>query len=154
MKNNTWYKRGTLFGVLLISILSASYSSNPSATYSLTVSVSGLRNSKGVVQFALYNKDGTIPDEEYKDYYKKMVADIENKSSSVTFENIPKGTYAINILHDENKDGKIDKGWVMPVEGIGFSNFSSIGFSNRPNFKKASFSISSNTSKKVKIIYM
>ena len=64
------------------------------------------------------------------------------------------GKYAVNILHDENKNGKIDKGWVLPIEGIGFSNFKSIGFSNRPNFKKASFYVGSNTSKTIKIIYM
>lgn len=154
MKNNSCYKRTVLFGALLISLISASFSSNPSETYSLTVSVNGLRNSKGVVQFAIYNKDGTIPDEDYEKYYKKLVSGIENKSSSVTFEKIPKGKYAINIFHDENKNGKIDKGWVLPIEGIGFSNFSSIGFSNRPNFKKASFTIEANTTKKVKIIYM
>jgi uncharacterized protein (DUF2141 family) len=30
--------------------------------YNLTVSTSNLKNNKGVVQFSLYNKDGTIPD--------------------------------------------------------------------------------------------
>ena len=30
-------------------------------TYSLTIDVKNLRNEKGVVQFALYNKDGSIP---------------------------------------------------------------------------------------------
>jgi uncharacterized protein (DUF2141 family) len=32
------------------------------------------------------------------------------------------------LLHDENKNGKIDKGFILPKEGIGFSNFQSIGF--------------------------
>ncbi len=43
---------------------------NPNAdTYSLTIEVKNLRNEKGVVQFALYNKDGSIPDEDYENYY-------------------------------------------------------------------------------------
>jgi uncharacterized protein (DUF2141 family) len=42
----------------------------------------------------------------------------------------------------------------MPIEGIGFSNFSSIGFSNRPNFKKARFYLGDNLTKIVKVIYM
>ena len=29
-------------------------------------------------------------------------------SSTITFNNIPKGNYAVFILHDENKNGKID----------------------------------------------
>jgi uncharacterized protein (DUF2141 family) len=31
--------------------------------------------------------------------------------------------YAINILHDEDNNGKIKKGFVLPKEGMGFSNY-------------------------------
>lgn len=110
-------------------------------TYSLTVDVKNLRNAKGVVQFALYNKDGSIPDEDYENYYKILYAEIVNGSSTITFINILPRKYAVNILHDENENGKIDKGFFLPIEGIGFSNFQTIGFSNRPNFTKASFEI-------------
>ncbi|MEY3238414.1 MAG: hypothetical protein RI883_2515 [Bacteroidota bacterium] len=123
-------------------------------TYSLKVEVSNLRNTKGVVQFALYNKDGSIPDEDYVKYYKKLQGKIVNGTSSITFNNIPKGKYAVNILHDENKNGIIDKGFVLPIEGIGFSNFKSIGLTNRPNFSKASFEVTGNKSISVKVIYM
>ena len=128
---------------------------NPSAdTYSLTIEVKNLRNSMGVVQFALYNKNGSIPDEDYENYYKILKGEIVNGSSTITFKNIPSGKYAINILHDENKNGKIDKGFILPIEGIGFSNFQSIGFSNRPNFSKASFELKENKTISVKVIYM
>lgn len=120
---------------------------------SLTVEVSELKNSTGQVIFSLYNKDGSIPDEELKNYYKNAKVDISNKSAETTFKNLPKGKYAVNIVHDENKNGKIDKGWILPIEGIGFSNFKSIGFSNKPNFKKASFELNENRSISVKTIY-
>lgn len=120
---------------------------------SLTVEVSELKNSTGQVIFSLYNKDGSIPDEELKKYYKNAKVDISNKSAETTFKNLPKGKYAVNIVHDENKNGKIDKGWILPIEGIGFSNFKSIGFSNKPNFKKASFELNENRSICVKTIY-
>jgi len=123
-------------------------------TYSLTIKVKNLRNSKGVVQFALYNKDGSIPDEDYENYYKIVKGVIVNGSSTVTFKNIPSGKYAVNILHDENKNGKIDKGFILPNEGIGFSNYQSIGLTNRPNFSKASFELKENKSISVKVIYM
>jgi uncharacterized protein (DUF2141 family) len=129
--------------------------SNPNAdTYSLTIEVKNLRNAKGIVQFALYNKDGSIPDEDYENYYKILKGEIINGSSTITFKNIPSGTYAVNILHDENKNGKIDKGFILPKEGIGFSNFQSIGFANRPNFSKASFELKENKTINVKVIYM
>ncbi len=86
--------------------------------YDLTIKVDELSNSKGVVQFALYNKEGSIPDEEFKAYYKKQDAKINNDTSSTTFKDLPKGIYAINILHDENKNGKIDKKFILPVEQI------------------------------------
>jgi len=123
-------------------------------TFSITVKVENLRNSKGVVQFALYNKDGTIPDEDYKNYYKMLKAEIKNGSSVITFNDLPAGKYAVNILHDENKNGKIDKGFVLPIEGIGFSNFQSIGIKNKPNFLKASFWLNENKTINVKVIYL
>lgn len=121
---------------------------------SLTVDVNELRNSTGQVIFSLYNKDGSIPDEDLKNYYKNVKVDISNKSAQTTFKNLPKGKYAVNIVHDENMNGKIDKGWILPIEGIGFSNFKTIGFSNKPNFKKASFDLKMNRMISVKTIYM
>jgi uncharacterized protein (DUF2141 family) len=138
----------TIAFVLLTSI------SMKNETFSLTVEVSDLKNSKGNVQFTLYNKTGTIPDEDFKKYYKMLKAGITKNASSVTFNNIPQGKYAVNIFHDENNNGKIEKGFIFPTEGIGFSNFQIIGFSNRPNFEKASFNLNKNMNVKVKIVYM
>ncbi|MBN8705311.1 MAG: DUF2141 domain-containing protein [Bacteroidetes bacterium] len=123
-------------------------------TVSLTINVENLRNSKGIVQFALYNKDGSIPDENFKKSYKIVKGKIMNGSSVITFRDIPIGNYAVNIFHDENNNGEIDKGFIFPTEGIGFSNFETIGFSNKPSFKKASFNLSTDKVMSVKIIYL
>ena len=138
---------------IVIALSSFIYKSNNEA-YSLTVKVHDLRNSNGVIQFALYNKDGSIPDEKYKNYYKILTAEIIDGASSVTFSNLPPGKYAVNILHDEDENGKIDKGLILPKEGIGFSNYKSIGLSNRPKFSKASFDLWSDMTIDVKVIYM
>lgn len=144
--------------LLLIAFVMLSFSeSNPNEGYSLTIKVEGFRNSKGEVLFALYNKDGSIPDEKYENYFKKGISKINDKGiASITFTNLPQGSYAANILHDENKNGKIDKKFMLPIpkEGIGFSNYESIGLSNRPNFPKASFLVKSNMEKVIKIIYL
>ncbi len=137
-----------------LSLTLYSFAKPNAETFSLTIDVKNLRNEKGVVQFALYNKDGSIPDEDYENYYKIVKGEIVNGSSTITIENIPSGKYAVNILHDENKNGKIDKGFILPIEGIGFSNFQSIGLTNRPNFSKASFELKENKSINVKVIYM
>ncbi len=106
--------------VFVAFILSA-FSIHEEKIHSLTVEVTDLRNSKGLVQFALYNTPGVFPDEHYKKYYLKQTAKIINGSSTVTFKNLPPGKYAVNILHDEDEDGKIKKGLMLPKEGIGFS---------------------------------
>ena len=139
---------------LLVIVLLSSFSSQKQETCSLTVDVSELRNSKGTVQFALYNREDALPDEHYKKYFKKLTGEIVNGTSTVTFKNLPEGKYAVNILHDENNDGKIKRGIILPKEGIGFSNFQSIGFSNRPTFSKASFSVLGDKKIKVNIIYL
>lgn len=123
-------------------------------TYSLKVDVKDLRNSSGSVQFALYNKDGSLPDENYKMYYRKLTGKILNAYSTVTFTDLPEGKYAVNVLHDENNDGKIKKGFLLPKEGIGFSNYQTIGFSNRPNFQKATFRLYKDLIINIKVIYM
>jgi len=141
--------------LLLIAITFLSFNlQNKVETYSLTIKANDLRNSEGIVQFALYNEEGSIPDEKYKKYFKKDIAAINGSTSSITFHDLPKGKYAVNILHDENKNGKLDKKFILPKEGIGFSNYTSIGFSNKPKFSKASFELNSDTTMIIKIVYM
>ena len=124
-----------------------------SGSYSLTVEVKNLRNSNGVLQVNLYNKEDSIPDQNLEKTFKVAKAKIVNGSAFAVFKNLPPGRYAVHILHDENSNGKIDKGLVLPVEGVGLSNFESIGLSNRPNFSKASFELKKDKAIWVKVIY-
>jgi uncharacterized protein (DUF2141 family) len=123
-------------------------------TYALTVEVNNLRNAKGVVQFVLYNAEGSIPDEKIEKYYRILKSEIIDNSTQATFAHLPPGKYAVTIFHDENRNGKIDKGLLLPKEGIGFSNYQSIGMTNRPSFIKASFEIRGNAVIVIKIIYL
>lgn len=120
---------------------------------SLHVEADTFRNSRGVAQFALYNQDGTIPDMKLKKYFKKEVGQIQDGKSSVTFNNLPKGRYAVTVLHDENSNGEIDKIFLFPKEGFGLTNFQKISLSNRPDFSKASFELKEDAVKKIKLIY-
>lgn len=139
---------------LAVAVIGSSFTCNPAETVSLTVNVSDLRNSDGMVLFALYDREDAFPDEKFKKYARKLTGKINNGASSVTFKNLPKGKYAVNIVHDENNDGRIKKGLVLPKEGIGFSNYQSIGLSNRPSFLKASFSLQADKKISVNIIYL
>jgi uncharacterized protein (DUF2141 family) len=143
-----------IFKSLLVIVLFSSFNNQKEEKCTLTVEVKDLRNSNGSVLFALYNREDAFPDEHYKKYFKKLTGKIVNGESSLTFKNLPAGKYAVNILHDENNDGKIKKGLILPKEGIGFSNYQTIGFSNRPTFVKASFNVQSDKKIRVNIIYL
>ena len=139
--------------VLLLFTLGTSTVAEVQKGCNLSVKVTNLRNSTGNVQFALYNRADAFPDEQYKKQYKIVKGKIENRTSKVVFEDLPPGKYAVNILHDENKDGKIQKGIILPIEGIGFSNYTTIGLSNRPSFEKASFHLSVDKEINVVVVY-
>lgn len=140
---------------LLIAVLvSFSFTSKNEETFSIVVHVKGLKNNIGNVRFALYNTPNSIPDKKLKKHYKIKIGKIDKNAATITFDNLPKGKYAVNILHDENTDGKIKKGWLFPIEGIGFSNMDKIGFGNKPSFAKTSFDLKENKRIEVTIIYM
>lgn len=83
--------------MLMASVILLSFSAKEQNTHTLTVEVENLRNSKGVLQVALYNKDGSIPDEHYKKYHRIERVKIINGKSEITFENLPKGRYAVTF---------------------------------------------------------
>ena len=141
------------FILSIIALLFLGFTTPNTNIIDLTVEVHHLRNDKGVVQFALYNKDGTIPDEDFEKYYQIGKTSIKGNSAQFVFKNLPKGVYAVNILHDENDNGKIDKGFILPEEGIGFSNYTKVGLGNKPTFSKASFEVSADKKIAVKVIY-
>jgi len=51
--------------------------------------------------------------------------------------------YGITLLDDENKNGKLDYKFVIPKEGVGFSNYEQHGF-RRPVFSDFSFLLKKN----------
>ncbi len=142
-----------LFLVISLPIFTTVFFPAKETVYSLTVQVNELRNANGTVQVALYNQEGSLPDEHYTKYYRLLRAGIQHGSSEITFKALPRGTYAVSILHDENNNGKIDRGFILPKEGIGFSNVESIGMRNKPSFTKASFELNSDKSISVKVLY-
>jgi uncharacterized protein (DUF2141 family) len=121
--------------------------------YQLTVSVAELRNSEGTLLFSLYNREGSIPDKKLNNHFRLLKGEISRGKAEVTFSGLPAGKYAIGVLHDENNNGEIDKGFMLPEEGVGYSNYTTINIKNRPAFSKASFNLKSDTTVVVKINY-
>jgi uncharacterized protein (DUF2141 family) len=48
---------------------------------------------------------------------------VRNGRAVLWFRDVPEGTYAVNVFHDENSNERLDKGlFGIPKEGFGFSN--------------------------------
>jgi uncharacterized protein (DUF2141 family) len=68
-----------------------------------------------------------------------MIIKIRKLQARCDFEDIPPGTYAMAVIHDENMNGKIDTNWMgIPTEGYGFSNDAK-ALLGTPSFSAASF---------------
>ena len=126
----------------------------PEELHSITIEVYDLRNSKGTVHFALYNDKKTFPDQKFEKHFIKGKSEIIDNKSVITFHDVPKDTYAVAIFHDENNNNKIDKGLILPKEGLGFSNYTSLNIKNKPRFSRASFELTQDETIKVKTVYM
>ncbi|MEM7109816.1 MAG: DUF2141 domain-containing protein [Bacteroidota bacterium] len=88
-------------------------------TVSITLEVEGMLNQKGEMRVSVFNSSSTF----LKEPFKALKVDLEKHSGNTfTVDGLPKGEYAVSVLHDENENGELDFGGMGPVEGYGFSN--------------------------------
>ena len=103
------------------------------------VKILGIRNSAGGVACALFESSEGFPTEYLRSATNIMVIKIRDKQARCDFEDIPRGTYALAVVHDENMNGKLDTNLLgVPKEGYGFSNDAKALF-GAPSFSAASF---------------
>jgi len=103
------------------------------------VQVLNIRNSTGTVDCALFDAPEGFPIEVLRSATNVMVIKVRHTQARCDFEDIPPGTYALAVIHDENMDGKLDTNWLgIPTEGYGFSNDPKSSF-GAPSFAAASF---------------
>lgn len=86
---------------------------------SIEVSVTNALSNKGSIHFALYDENTFMKS---KPLFSEE-AEINENTSTVVFENIPEGEYAIICYHDENENNRMDfQENGMPKENYGTSN--------------------------------
>jgi uncharacterized protein (DUF2141 family) len=103
------------------------------------VQILDIRNSHGAVACALFESPEGFPTEYLHSATNIMIIKVRDKQARCDFEDIPPGTYALAVVHDENMDGKLDANWLgVPTEGYGFSNDAK-AFLGAPSFSAASF---------------
>jgi uncharacterized protein (DUF2141 family) len=109
----------------------------------LTVKVIGFRNAKGRLDALLFSGPKGFPDEDSRAVDDDEVSiDPKTLTAEVVFRNLPPGTYAVTVLHDENMNRKMDSNFFgIPKEGYG-SSMNPPKMHRAPKFDEAKFSLS------------
>jgi uncharacterized protein (DUF2141 family) len=101
----------------------------------ITVTVNNVKNDTGNVMVALHSVDTFMKGPGIQN----LESDIKDGKITVTFKNVASGDYAIMVLHDENKNKRMDFDNGMPKESYGMSN-NPISY-GPPQFGEAKFEV-------------
>ncbi len=105
----------------------------------LHIEVSGVKSSKGVVQYAIFDSPRHFPSRVGRIAKGEVVATAP--TTRIVVKGLKPGTYAVAVFHDENLNDDFDQGiFGIPLEDYGFSN-NAMGFLSAPDFEDAKFSI-------------
>ena len=113
------------------------------AKVDVDIAVTDLRNTKGVVMACMTSDPETFP-RCRDDAASYRVTVPAGAKVNLHFEGVKPGTYAIALLHDENRNGRADRALTMiPKEGYGFSRDAPVRM-GPPEFREAAFAVGSN----------
>ncbi len=105
---------------------------------SLDVAVEQLRSAKGLLRVCLTADPDNFPN--CVDDTDAVTRSVPAGAKGVRFEGLPRGGYAVAVIHDENGNAKLDTFAGIPKEGFGFSRNPAIRF-GPPRFAAARFGI-------------
>jgi uncharacterized protein (DUF2141 family) len=110
----------------------------PRAT--LEVVVRALRSDRGLVRAKLVAAPEGFPASDAH-VVAKQKHPIRGDLVRLVFGDLPYGAYALVVLHDEDDDGALARGWLgLPAEGLAFSNGARVRL-GPPSFQEARFAL-------------
>jgi len=117
------------------------------------IGITNLRSEKGSIQMGIYKDDESFQEE--KEFMLKRFSKKNMKGNILVVKmQLEPGEYGFALLDDENDNGKMDYGIMLPKEGFGFSNYYHKGM-KRPHFEQFKFNVGQHTTRvKVKVKYM
>jgi uncharacterized protein (DUF2141 family) len=102
--------------------------------------IDGVKNSKGHVRCGIYRSADGFPKESQR-AFKLVTEPADPTGVRCDFSDIPAGTYAISVFHDENDDGVLNTNFLgMPREGYGVSNNHTYAM-HAPDFEESHFTV-------------
>jgi len=124
--------------ILITAIISGVYGYGYSQSQSkITVNVSQVSNTKGIIRVTIFNSKETFLGAAYKQIKRKAaIGDMVFE-----FEEIPKGEYTVSVIHDENENGELDTNFIgIPSEPYGISMDGKSNF-GPPKYEDALFTV-------------
>ena len=112
----------------------------------VTVTVDGLRNDVGLIRAAV------CPPETFTKPGCPYVGAARASGGRVTVRDVPDGVYAVQVFHDEDGDGDLDRNGFWPTEGLGFSNDAPMRL-GPPRFRDAAVRVRGNGSIRLNVRY-
>lgn len=113
-----------LLGLLLLSAASASAVAQDvtvETANELVVKVSNIQNTDGRIGCTLFSKEDGFPSKTEK-ADKRVWVQHKSDKATCKFLNVKPGEYAVAVMHDEDKNGKLNTSLVgRPQEGWGVS---------------------------------
>lgn len=111
------------------------------AQHTLTIKAEGLKSSKGLVLAGIYNTaDSFLKDG--KTYAGTFEVATEG-TTTISIPDLPDGTYAVSIFHDENGNKILDTNFMgIPKEPVAFSRAKMKTF-GPPDFEECAFKLDS-----------
>jgi len=89
----------------------------------LFLDINGARSDDGRLMILLFNSRDGFPDILEKAYRVIPVVKLKEGKALVAIPDLPGGTYAVVVFHDENGNGEIDRNLLgLPTEGLGLSD--------------------------------
>lgn len=125
---------------------------NEAGSASLAVTVTGIKNSNGVVRLALCPAGAKFPDCG-KQATRTETLPIEGGQARITLTGLAPGSYAVSVFHDANNNNKLDTFAGIPREGYGFSN--NPAFQPRaPRFSETAIAVSGADTANISLRYI
>jgi uncharacterized protein (DUF2141 family) len=122
----------------------------------LVVTVTGIRNDKGHIAASLFDREKGFPNDDAQAAGQQL-SQIKDRTATLVFEDLSPGSYGVALLHDENRNHKMDSNiFGFPREGYGVSN-NPRPTRRSPKFSDARFNITENSKEQrieVRVVYL
>jgi uncharacterized protein (DUF2141 family) len=117
MSTTTAFRSIVRSGVLTLALSAGAFAS----AGTLEIEITDIRSTEGQLMVAVHGSaegwDGKAP---------PVAAQLHaptGDSAVLSFEGLAPGSYAVQVMHDQNGNGELDSNFMgMPIEGYGFSN--------------------------------